>query len=369
MKIIKVTTGALIIMLFASCGKKQNPFNQEAELRTYSTLVVQKQDAELASLYPATIKGQEDIEIRPRIDGFIEAIYVDEGSVVKKGQSLFKINSPQAIQALSTSQAAVKSAEAQVGTAKLNVDRLRPLAQKGIISDVQLSQAENAYQTTLAGLSQAQAALANAQATLSWTNVTSPVNGVVGSIPFRNGSLVNPANILTTVANTGNVYAYFSLNEKALSEFLNTLEGRTQAEKIKNAPPIMLIMADGTEYTDKGKLETITGVVNVTTGSATFRVEFLNKSGILRSGMSGKISIPRTLPDVFVIPQKSTFTQQDKTLVYKVQGDSVVQTIISVVSTPNGKDYAVTEGLNINDRIVIDGVATLTNKKKIKVQE
>lgn len=368
MKATKFTSGMLILMVFSSCGNKQNPFNEKAELRTYSTLVMQKENTELLSVYPTTIKGQEDIEIRPRIDGFIEAIYVDEGSVVTKGQALFKINSPQSEQALTTAEAQVKSAEAQVNTAKTNVNRLKPLAEKGIIGEVQLETAMDSYKTALATLDQANAALKNARATISWTNVTSPVNGVVGSIPFRNGSLVNPANILTTVANTANVYAYFSLNEKVLTEFLNSLEGKTQSEKIKNAPKVILTLADGTEYDEQGRLETITGVVNVTTGSATFRAEFPNKNGVLRSGTSGKIGIPRMLNDVFIIPQKSTFTQQDKVLVYKVQGDSVVQTIVSVLSTPNGKDFAVTAGLIVNDRIVADGVATLNNKQKIKIQ-
>lgn len=369
MKLTKITTGILVLTLFSSCGKKQNPFNEEVELRAYPTLLMQKQDAELLSVYPATIKGQEDIEIRPRIDGFIEAIYVDEGSVVKKGQALFKINSPQSEQALTTAKAQVYSAKTQVNTAKLNVDRMKPLAEKGIIGEVQLETTINSYQTTLAALEQAEAALKNAQATIGWTNVTSPVNGVIGAIVFRNGSLVNSANVLTTVANTGNVYAYFSLNEKALTEFLNTLEGKTQAEKIKNAPKVILTLADGTKYGERGRLETITGTVNITTGSATFRVEFPNKEGALRSGTSGKISIPRTLQDVFVIPQKCTFTQQDKTLVYKVVGDSVVQTIVSVMSTSDGKNYAVTDGLNVNNRIVTDGLATLSNKQKIKTQE
>lgn len=368
MKLTKITTGILILTLFSSCGKRQNPLNEEAELRAYPTLLIQKQDAELLSVYPATIKGQEDIEIRPRIDGFIEAIYVDEGAVVKKEQALFKINSPQSEQALTTAKAQVVSAKAQVNTAKLNVERMRLLAEKGIIGEVQLETTLNSHQTALATLEQAEAALKNAQATISWTNVTSPVDGVVGSIIFRNGSLVNPANVLTTVANTGNVYAYFSLNEKALAEFLNTLEGKTQAEKIKNAPTVILTLADGTEYKEKGKLETITGIVNITTGSATFRVEFPNKDGVLRSGTSGKIGIPRILQDVFVIPQKCTFTQQDKTLIYKVEGDSVIQTIVSVVSTPDGKDYAVTGGLSEGDKIVTDGIATLTNKQKIKIQ-
>ncbi|MDU1890732.1 MAG: efflux RND transporter periplasmic adaptor subunit [Dysgonomonas sp.] len=370
MDVKKIVFGAIALMVMVSCGNKNsNPLGGgSSEPQPYPTTVVNEQNTQLENLYPVTIKGKEDIEIRPRIDGFIDAIYVDEGSVVRKGQSLFKINSPSAEQAVTTAKAAVESAQAQVSTAELNVNRIRPLAEKGIVSQVQLDTYQNAYLTSKATLAQAKAQLANAMATLSWTNVLSPVDGVVGTIPYRQGSLVNNGNILTTVANTSNVFAYFSMNETEVMNFLNTLEGKNQAEKIKNAPQITFIMKDGTVYSEKGKLETITGTVNVTTGTANFRVEFPNKEGILRSGTSGRISIPRELENVYVIPQKATFSQQNKILVYKVQGDSVVQTLISVLPTPDGKNYAVTSGLSSGDRIVTDGIITLSDGKKIVVQ-
>lgn len=366
MNVKKMFWGVAALLLLVSCGKKTET-NSSGTAPEYPTMVVEIQDAALESIYPVTIRGKEDIEIRPRIDGFIEAIYIDEGSVVRKGQSLFKINSPQTEQSLTTAIAAVNSAEAQVNIAKLNVDRIRPLADKGIVSQVQLETLQNTYTSALATKAQADASLKNAQATLSWTNVVSPVDGVVGAIPYRQGSLVNNQNVLTTVANTSNVFAYFSLNEKTLGEFLKTLEGTTQAEKIRNAPEVILTLADGTVYPEKGKIETITGTINVTTGTANFRAEFPNKQGMLRSGTSGTISIPRTLHNVILIPQKATFAQQDKVLIYKVQADSVVQRVISVIPTPDGKSYAVMDGLNSGDKIVSDGVATLTNGKKIKV--
>lgn len=366
MKLRRMSVGFLSLLLMASCGKKQDASNTEAPASVYPTSVINKSETVLEAVYPVTIKGQEDIEIKPRIDGFIEAIYVDEGAVVRKGQALFKINSPNADQAVNSAQAALNSATAQVNTAKLNVDRFRPLAEKGIVSEVQLATYKNAYESALATQAQAQATLTNALATRSWTNVTSPVDGVIGSIPYRLGSLVNSSVALTTVANISSVYAYFSLNEKEVSAFLNTLEGNTQAEKIKNAPEITLTLADGTVYEEKGKLETITGSINITTGSANFRASFPNKSGHLRSGTSGKIAIPRVFHDAFVIPQKATFAQQDKVLVYKVQGDSVVQKIISVLPTPDGKSYVVTDGISDGDKIVTDGLLTLSQGSKIR---
>ncbi|WP_108822342.1 efflux RND transporter periplasmic adaptor subunit [Dysgonomonas sp. Marseille-P4361] len=368
MNVKKIVLGAIALSLvMVSCGSKSsNPFGETDNTpKEYPTKVLTGQNAQLETVIPVTVKGQEDTEIRPRIDGFIEKIYVDEGSVVKKGQALFQINSPQTAQAVKTAEAAVKSADAQVATAKLNVDRIRPLAEKGIVSNVQLETAENTYQTALAQKAQADAALYNAKETRSWATVTSPVDGVVGTITYRTGSLVNSANLLTTVSSIGNVFAYFSLNEKEFLKLLEGLEGNTQAEKINNLPEVSLIMADRSVYSEKGKIKTISGQVNVTTGSVNLRAEFPNPNGVLRSGFSGNISIPEYYENALVIPQKSTFTQQDKYLVYKVVGDSVVQTMISVLPTPDGKEYVVTKGLNSGDRIVEDGIITLSNGKKI----
>jgi membrane fusion protein (multidrug efflux system) len=203
---------------------------------------------------------------------------------------------------------------------------------------------------------------------MGWTRVTSPVDGVAGTITYRKGSLVDDGKILTTVANTSHIFAYFSLNEKALREFLRQLDGTTQAEKIKNAPDVTLTLADGTVYSEPGRLETISGVLNVTTGSANFRVAFANPHGQLRSGTSGTVSIPRRLDNVPVIPQKATFALQDKTLVYKVYGDSVAQKTIEVIPMPDARNYVVTAGLDEGDRIVTDGINTLNNGAKIQVK-
>lgn len=365
MELKKISLGVFTLLLVA-CGGKQE--NQEAPPAEYQTMVLNEQDATLESSYPATIKGQEDIEIRPRIDGFIKEIYVDEGAVVRKNQPLFKIDSPVSQQNLLTAEASVKNAEAVLSTAEVNVTRMRPLAEKGIISNTQLETNENAYKSAFASLEQAKATLANARASISWTTVTSPVDGVVGTIPFRQGSLVNNSNVLTTVANTTNVYVYFSLNEKDLLNLLERLEGNTQAEKIKNLPNVTLVLADGTIFPEKGKISTITGQVNITTGSVNFRADFPNKNGLLRSGFSGRVVIPTEVKNTYVIPQAATFKKQDKTLAYKVQGDSVVENLINVLPTPDGKNYVVTNGLNSGDRIVSEGLATLSNGKKIRVK-
>lgn len=365
MKQLKFISGMLMLLVLSSCGRSGQS-NQETTIQEYPVVAVNKQDADLKSVYPATIKGTEDVEIRPRVEGFIDNIFVDEGSVVKAGQALFKINSPSSEQAFTTAQAAVNSAQAQVNTAQVNVERYRPLVEKGIVSEIQLKIYQNAYESALASLNQAKATLKNAQATIGWTTVKSPVNGIVGQIAYRKGSLVNSANTLTTVANTNNVFAYFTLNEKKLMDLLANVEGTTQTEKIKNLSSVSLILADGSEYEEPGRIETIAGIVNSTTGTANFRAEFPNKLGKIKSGTSAKVVMPKILNGVFVIPQKSTFKQQDKVLVYKFEGDSVRQQIITVLPMPDGQSYAVTEGLSDGEKIVSDGIATLRNGMKIK---
>ncbi len=357
---------ACMLFIFASCGNKNSQYSKETTPQYYPAITVSPQKMTLESAYPATIKGLADVEIRPRIDGFIEKSFIDEGSVVKKGETLFVINSPQSVQALETAKALVNSTQAKLNTAKLDVDRMRPLAEKKIISEVELQTYENQYKQAQAELAQAQAGLTEAQESLGWTNVTSPVDGIAGTISHGPGDLVNNQIILTYISNTTSVFANFSLNEKELINLLKNCKGETQDEKIKNIPPVTLILANGTVYPEKGKIETISGVINIQTGSVNFRAEFPNRSGLLRSGSSGQVLIPRELDSVFAIPQKATFNLQDKIIVYKVLGDSVVQTVITAEATRDGQQYAVTGGLKNGDQIVTDGIATLSNGKRIK---
>lgn len=351
--------GTLALMMLSSCGGKKGAQGAQQGLPEYPVATVQPEHATLVKTLPVTIKGQEDISINPRIDGFIKELFVDEGSVVKKGQVMFTIDSPSAKQALVT-------AEANLRTAELNVERIKPLAEKGIVSDVQLQTYQNAYDS-------AKAVYEQAKETMGWTQVSSPVNGVVGQVPYRQGSLVSSAVTLTTVANIDKLYAYFSINEKQLLDFLSGFEGRTQAEKIKNMPLVTLTLADGTVYEEKGRIETISGVIDVATGAANLRALFPNVSNYLRSGMSGNVSIPREVDNVFVIPQASTFAQQDKILVYKAVAneegvDVATQAIVTVELMPDGVHYAVTSGLEPGDRIITDGIATLRNGIQFKAK-
>lgn len=346
--------GFTLAVLFTSCNSKKPEQRQLLEPKSYKTEILRPQNVELQSVFPAVLKGQEDVEIKPRVDGFIEKVYVDEGAEVKKGQPLFKINSPSSVKAL-------EEARASYNTAKLNVDRMHPLAEKNIISKVQLESYENS-------LDAAQATLEQAKATMGWVTVTSPVDGVVGTISYRIGSLVNNTSVLTTVANTSRIFAYFSMNEKELYDFLDRWEGRTKAEKIENMPDVTFLLSNGTKYDEPGRIETISGVVNQTTGSVNVRASFPNANGLLFSGTSGQVTIPEYIESALVVPQKATFSQQDKTMIFKVQADSVVQKVIAVETMPDGKNYVIVDGLSAGDKVVTDDIISLSNGAKIKLQ-
>jgi membrane fusion protein (multidrug efflux system) len=375
------TTIRLAIILFlgatlSSCGGKDEKAAKAAEMaaapQSYSVFAVNVQNTTLDSEYPATIQGIQNIDIRPKVDGFIENIFVDEGAVVKKGQLLFTINAPQYEQQVRTAAAAISSAEADVSAAQLQVNKTKPLVDKDIISKYELEAAQLTLQSRRAVLAQAKAALVNARVNLGYTRITSPVNGVVGALPFKAGSLVSgtSAQPLTTISNTSKVYAYFSLNEKQLLDFSNVYQGKTLAAQMKNIPPVSLILADGNVYAQNGKIESINGQINTATGSASLRATFPNANALLKNGASAKVVIPQHMSNVILVPQKSTIDLQGKKFVY-VLGDSakVVNTQIEIMEIAKGKFYVVTKGLKAGDKVVLEGFQSLKDNTKIKPQE
>ncbi|RQO79746.1 efflux RND transporter periplasmic adaptor subunit [Pedobacter sp. KBW01] len=376
----KVTTlffSMSIGMLLASCGnndeaKKAAAAAAAAGPQAYPIFTVNTQNTTLDSDYPATIEGIQNIDIRPKVDGFIEKIFVDEGAVVKKGQLLFTINAPQYEQQVRTARAAISSAEADVNAAQLTVNKTKPLVEKDIISKYDLDAAQLTLQSRKAALAQAKAELVNARVNLGYTSITSPVDGVVGSIPFRNGSLVSSSSTqpLTTVSNTSKVYAYFSLNEKQLLDFASTYKGKTLTEQMNNIPPVSLVLADGSVYAQNGKIESINGQINTNTGSASLRATFPNPVFLLKNGASASVRIPQHVENAILIPQKSTIDLQGKKFVY-ILGDSakVVNTQIEVMELAKGNFYVVTKGLKTGDKVILEGFQSLKDGTKIKPEE
>ncbi|MEJ6980096.1 efflux RND transporter periplasmic adaptor subunit [Pedobacter sp. P351] len=336
--------------------------------KEYQVVEITPQTAELNSDFPATIEGQQTVEIRPRIDGYIQQIFVDEGAVVKKGQTLFKINADQFVQQVRSAAANVKIAQANVNSAQMQVNKVRPLVEKDIISKFELEKAQYDVQSAKAALAQAQAQLSNARTNLSYGNITSPVSGVIGRIPYKIGALVssNIAEPLTTVSGVGKVYAYFSMNEKQLLEFARTTSGTSLQSKLSKLPPVQLILADGTIYSQTGKIETASGLINTETGSSSLRATFSNPTGILRSGSTGTIRLPVTINSALMVPQKATYDLQGKRFVYVLSPDSTVTAVsLKVNSSASGQSFVVQEGLKQGDKIVIEGVASLREGAKI----
>lgn len=351
----RVILCALCVFLFA-CGKK----GQMGPTGTpeYAVTTIQYTPTELNSSYPATIRGMQDVEIRPQVTGFITKLYVDEGATVHKGQPLFLIDPVQYEAAVNVAEAAVKVADASVSTAQLTADNKKELQKKNIISEYDLQTAMNQLATAKANLAQAQAQLVNAKKNLSFTTVVSPSDGIIGNIPYRVGSLVSPSiqQPMTTVSDISKMYVYFSMNEKQILDF--TREGATQGVLAK-MPEVQLKLADGTIYPEKGKIETLSGVIDPSTGAASIRATFPNVQRILRSGGAGVVMIPEKNDTAIVIPQKATYEIQDKKFVFTVNDSSVVKsTEISILPINNGQDYVVTSGLKVGDRVVVEGVGT-----------
>ncbi len=349
----------LLCLVVTACGgnQKQEQMNAPANVETYT---VSLGSANLDQEYPATIKGEKDIEIRPQVSGFITKVCVDEGQQVRKGQLLFTLDQVQLLAAVRSAEAAVNAAKTQVATQRLTTNNKKQLYSKNIISDYEYQTAVLALQSAEASLNQAREALINARKNLSYANVTSPIDGVVGSIPNREGSLVGPSTAaLTTVSDIKNVYAYFSLNERDILALTNNGATNLQAA-IKKMPNVHLKLADGSIYPIEGKVSTVSGVLGQTTGAATVRAMFKNTNGMLRSGSTGSVLIPQPSQDLIIIPQKATYEIQDKKYVYLV-GDSskAVSTPIVVNPVSDGQNYIVTSGLKVGDVIVVEGVGTL----------
>ena len=360
----KIALCMLSALLLTACGSKSSQM-PEAN-KDFAVITVQTTSADLQTSYPATIKGKQDIEIRPKVSGYLTKLLVDEGATVTKGQPLFLIDSE-------TYQAAVKSAEAQVRVIKANiasqeltVQNKKSLFEQHIISDYDMQMAKNTLESLKAQLSQAEAQLMSARDNLRWCTVSSPTNGVVGSIPYRVGSLVSASNAqpLTTVSNIEEMYVYFSMTEKQLLTLTREQGGLHTA--ITKMPAVTLKLADGTDFGSTGTVSTVSGVIDQNTGAVQMRATFKNTGHVLRSGGTGSILIPTHADNAIIIPQKATFDIQNKHFVYVVgAGNKVQSREIEVLTQHDGQNYVVTSGLKVGERVVVDGVNQLKNEMVI----
>ncbi len=360
----KIALWVLTAVVLTSCGSKSKQMGEASN--DFAVETVQATTADLKTSYPATIKGMQDIEIRPKVSGYLVKLLVDEGSTVRKGQPLFLIDSEQYRAAVKAAQAQVKVCKANIATQKLTVENKRMLFKQNIISSYDLQMAENTLTSYEAQLAAAQAQLQSARDNLSWCTVTSPADGVVGSIPYRVGSLVSAqsAEALTTVSNISKMYVYFSMTEKQLLALTREAGGINAA--IKKMPAVSLVLSDGSTYSQSGTISTVSGVIDSSTGSVQMRATFDNAQHVLRSGGTGSILVPTHSNDAIMVPQSATFDVQDKKFVYVVNNDKSVATReITVLPQNDGQTYVVASGLRSGERIVVDGVNQLKNGQKI----
>lgn len=357
---------ALGIILFAGCSKKQQGL-PDAD-NSYAVETVNSSSADLNTTYPATIRGIQDVEIRPKIAGNITQIYVAEGQAVHRGQILFSIDSEQYVAAVRAAEAQIKVCQANIATQRLTVANQRLLHSKQIISDYAMKSAENQLQALQAQLASAQAQLASAHDNLRWCTVSSPADGVIGLLPYKVGTLVGPsmAEAFTTVSNIEHVHIYFSMTEKQLLAMARTSNGGVKAA-IKNMPNVRLKLADGTIYDEYGTIDAVSGVINQSTGAVQMRATFSNSRHLLHSGGTGNILLPTIVSNTIKVPQAAVTEIQDKKFVYIVGAKNKVKsTEITVEEQNDGIYYYVTSGLKAGDRIVIEGVQNLKDDMEIK---
>ena len=366
MKSRLILMAASCIALLSSCGGGGSAQMGGGNAPKITVMTVSTTASHLTNSYPATIRGKQDVDIRPMVSGFITHLHVDEGSVVRRGQVLFTIDQTQYLAAVNQAKAAVESAKATVATQQLTVDNRRRLNEKNITSDYDLQMQENQLASAKAALAQAEAGLTNAQKNLQYTSVTSPTDGIVGQIPYRLGSLVSPSSAqpLTTVSDLSNMYAYFSMTER---ELLQMTASNGADDILKSFPQVRLQLIDGTMYDETGRVETISGDIDMTTGSVNLRALFPNPKKVLRRGSTVNVVFPNDLENIILVPQSATFEVQDKRFVYVVQSDNTVKTTeITCHPVADGKNFVVLDGLKAGDKIAIEGVQSLRDGASIQ---
>lgn len=351
-------------MTFVAC--QQAPVANTQNPSEYAVMQINTSDTKVQTIYSASIRGQQDIDIYPQVSGFLTRLCVEEGQAVRKGQILFIIDQVAYKAALQTAEANVEVARAGVATAQLTYDSKKELFDQEVVSDFDLQTSYNSLLTAKAQLAQAEAQRVSAANNLSFTEVKSPSDGVVGVLPYRVGALVSSAlpQPLTTVSDNSSMYVYFSMTEKQLLELTRRYGSKTKV--LEDMPAVSLQLNDKSLYSSPGKIETISGVIDTSTGTVSLRAVFPNKDGLLQSGGSGNVIVPVQKQNAIVIPQSTTYELQDKVFVYRLVDGKATSTPIQVSRVNGGKEYIVESGLNVGDVIVAEGVGLLRDGTPIQ---
>jgi membrane fusion protein (multidrug efflux system) len=366
----KITILSIIAVFLISCADKtQAPGAAPALL--LPVMAIKNTNAITDSEYPASIQGTVDVEIRPQVSGNLDRVFIDEGAYVSKGQSLFKINERPFREQLNNALANLHGAEAALINAQLEIDKLTPLVQNKVVSDYQLKTAKASQRIAASNIEQAKAMVASARINLSYTTITAPVSGYIGRLPKKQGSLVSASDVepLTNLSDVHEVYAYFSLGETDFINFKSQYSGNTIGDKIKNLPPVSLLLADGNAYSQLGKIDMVDGQFDKNTGAITLRATFPNASGTLRSGNTGKIRLGIQHDDAILVPQSATIEMQDKVFVFTLnKGNKVSKMPITVIGK-SGTDYLIKDGVKSGDQIVLSGIDKLQEGQVIQPEK
>ena len=359
-----ILTAIVGLAVLTSCGKKQQ---QQMPSAVYKTVKVSTQTIQLDTEYSATIRGRQDIDVYPQVGGTLQKLCVTEGQTVKKGQTLFIIDQVPFQAALNTAEAALKAAEAQQATAELNYNSRKQLFDERVVSEFDMQTAHNALLSAKAAVAQAKAQVVNARNSLSYTVVKSPSDGVVGTLPYRQGALVGSSmpKPLTTVSDNSQMYVYFSLNESELLKLAREYGSIDSA--VVNMPPVRLLLVDGSEYEEVGKVESVSGVVDRSTGSVQLRAVFNNPNKLLHSGSTGNVIIPATFENVIVVPAAATVQTQDKFKVFIVDENGIAHSqLITINEKDGGNEFIVTSGLKGGEEIVAEGAGMVKEGQDVK---
>ncbi|MDB5273328.1 MAG: efflux transporter, family, subunit [Chitinophagaceae bacterium] len=360
----------MIALLAYSCGSSSAGNMDAAPAQALPVFSVSNQSLVTYTEYTASLEGVNDIEIRPQVDGYLDKIYVEEGASVKEGQLLFKINDRPYREQFNSAKANLLSAKAASENAQIQLNKLTPLVKNNVISEVQLKSAEASYDAAKANEAHAEAMVQAAKINLDYTSITAPADGYIGRTPFKTGSLVSTtsATALTTLSGTKEIRAYFSMSEVDFLKFKNQFPGVSLEEKMKHIPLVELELADKSMYAQKGKVELAEGQFDKTTGTINFRATFSNTHGLLHSGSTGKIKIPRQVEQTIVVPQEATFELQDKIFVFVVADSNKVISKPITVSGTSGNYYLVAKGLTVGEKIVYTGIDRLRDGVVINPQ-
>ena len=364
----KMTFIFLTCLTIMMTGCKEGPKTTTEKETYYETFEVSLSDRTLSTGYSAAISGVQTVEIRPQVSGMITEIMIEEGESVRKDQVLFVIDQTPYKAAYEIAVANVKSAEAALSTAQLIYESNKDLFEQDVVSEFDLMTAQNDLTDAEARLALCKAEEVNASNNLSYTEVRSPVNGVASMIPYRVGALVSSSisQPLVTVSDDSRVYAYFSMAENQMLDMVQEYGSLDKA--IRQMPEVELIMSNGQRYEHTGKINAISGTISESTGSVSIRAVFSNRNHLLRNGGSGTIIIPTTITDCIVIPQTATYELQDRIFVYKVIDGKASATEIHVAPQNNGKEYIVTDGLEVGDIIVAEGAGLIKEGTVIKTR-